>query len=66
MAATLSQLSLVQTQMQASYQLIAALSGLSLVKFLPVGMMKIATRFHRPLTQRRQDDVMPAKTREHA
>ena len=37
MAATLSQLSLVQTQMQASYQLIAALSGLSLVKFLPVG-----------------------------
>jgi flagellar hook-associated protein 3 FlgL len=37
MAATLSQLSLVQTQMQASYQLIATLSGLSLVKFLPVG-----------------------------
>jgi flagellar hook-associated protein 3 FlgL len=36
MAATLSQLSLVQTQMQASYQLIATLSGLSLVKFLPV------------------------------
>jgi flagellar hook-associated protein 3 FlgL len=35
MAATLSQLSLVQTQMQASYQLIAGLSGLSLVKFLP-------------------------------
>jgi flagellar hook-associated protein 3 FlgL len=35
MASTLSQLSLVQTQMQASYQLIAGLSGLSLVKFLP-------------------------------
>jgi flagellar hook-associated protein 3 FlgL len=35
MAATLSQLSLVQTQMQASYQLIATLSGLSLAKFLP-------------------------------
>jgi flagellin-like hook-associated protein FlgL len=35
MAATLSQLSLVQTQMQASYQLIAGLSGLSLTKFLP-------------------------------
>jgi flagellar hook-associated protein 3 FlgL len=37
MAATLSRLSLVQTQMQASYQLIAGLSGLSLVKFLPAG-----------------------------
>jgi flagellar hook-associated protein 3 FlgL len=37
MAATLSQLSLVQTQMQASYQLIATLNGLSLVKFLAVG-----------------------------
>jgi flagellin-like hook-associated protein FlgL len=37
MAATLSKLSLVQTQMQASYQLIATLGGLSLVKFLPVG-----------------------------
>lgn len=35
MAATLSQISLVQTQMQASYQLIAGLSGLSLAKFLP-------------------------------
>jgi flagellar hook-associated protein 3 FlgL len=35
MAAALSQLSLVQTQMQASYQLIATLNGLSLVKFLP-------------------------------
>lgn len=34
MAATLSQLSLVQTQLQASYQLIATLSGLSLAKFL--------------------------------
>ena len=43
MASTLSQLSLVQTQMQASYQLIAGLSGLSLVKFLPACMMK--TRF---------------------
>jgi flagellar hook-associated protein 3 FlgL len=37
MAATLSQLSLVQTQMQASYQLIATLSGLSLSKYLAVG-----------------------------
>jgi len=37
MAATLSKLSLVQTQMQASYQLIATLSGLSLVKFMPTG-----------------------------
>ena len=36
MAATLSQLSLVQTQMQASYQLIAGLNSLSLAKFLPV------------------------------
>ena len=35
LAATLSQLSLVQTQMQASYQLISAMSGLSLVNFLP-------------------------------
>ncbi len=34
MAATLSQLSLVQTQMQASYQLIATLNGMSLAKFL--------------------------------
>ena len=41
MAATLSRLSLVQTQMQASYQLIASLNSLSLVKFLPVGMMKM-------------------------
>jgi flagellin-like hook-associated protein FlgL len=37
MAATLSKLSLVQTQMQASYQLIATLGGMSLVRFLPVG-----------------------------
>jgi len=37
MAATLSKLSLVQTQMQASYQLIATLGGMSLVKFLPIG-----------------------------
>jgi flagellar hook-associated protein 3 FlgL len=36
MAKTMSQLSLVQTQMQASYQLIATMSSLSLVKFLPV------------------------------
>ncbi len=36
MAATLSQLSLVQTQLQGSYQLIAGMSGLSLTKFLPV------------------------------
>jgi flagellin-like hook-associated protein FlgL len=36
MAKTLSQLSLVQTQMQASYQVIASVSSLSLVKFLPV------------------------------
>jgi flagellar hook-associated protein 3 FlgL len=36
MAKTLSNLSLVQTQMQASYQVIAGMSGLTLVKFLPV------------------------------
>jgi flagellin-like hook-associated protein FlgL len=36
MAKTLSQLSLVQTQLQGSYQVMAAVSGLSLVKFLPV------------------------------
>jgi flagellar hook-associated protein 3 FlgL len=35
MAKTLSNLTLVQTQMQASYQMIAGMSGLSLVKFLP-------------------------------
>jgi flagellar hook-associated protein 3 FlgL len=35
-AAAMSNLSLVQTQLQASYQVIAAMSGLSLVKFLPV------------------------------
>jgi flagellar hook-associated protein 3 FlgL len=35
LAATMSQLSLVQTQMQASYQLIATMNGLSLAKFLP-------------------------------
>ncbi|MBV8914283.1 MAG: hypothetical protein JOZ05_14730, partial [Acetobacteraceae bacterium] len=34
MASTLSQLTQVQTQMQASYQMIASFSGLSLVKFL--------------------------------
>ncbi|MGH7154773.1 MAG: flagellin [Acetobacteraceae bacterium] len=36
MASTLSNISLVQTQLQASYQVISGLSGLSLVKFLPV------------------------------
>jgi flagellin-like hook-associated protein FlgL len=35
MAQTLSNLTLAQTQMQASYQLIAGMSNLSLVKFLP-------------------------------
>jgi flagellar hook-associated protein 3 FlgL len=35
MASTLSQLTQVQTQMQASYQLIATLGGMSLAKFLP-------------------------------
>jgi flagellin-like hook-associated protein FlgL len=35
MAQTLSNLTLVQTQMQGSYQVIAGMSGLSLVKFLP-------------------------------
>ena len=35
MAATLSQLSLVQTQLQGSYQLIAGMSSLSLVKYMP-------------------------------
>jgi flagellar hook-associated protein 3 FlgL len=37
MASTLSRLSQVQTQMQASYQLIASLNSLSLVKYLPAG-----------------------------
>ncbi|MGH7044118.1 MAG: flagellin [Acetobacteraceae bacterium] len=37
MAQTLSDLTLVQTQLQSSYQLISGASGLSLVKFLPVG-----------------------------
>ncbi|HVC59546.1 MAG TPA: flagellin [Acetobacteraceae bacterium] len=36
-AAAMSNLSLVQTQLQASYQMIGAVSGLSLAKFLPVG-----------------------------
>jgi flagellar hook-associated protein 3 FlgL len=36
MASTLSNLSLVQTQLQESYQLIGAASGMSLAKFLPV------------------------------
>jgi flagellin-like hook-associated protein FlgL len=37
MAAAMSSLTLVQTQLQASYQVIAAVSGLSLAKYLPVG-----------------------------
>lgn len=37
MAATLSKLTQVQTQLQASYQLIAGTQSLSLTKFLPVG-----------------------------
>ena len=37
MAAALSQMQLVQTQMQSSYQLISSYTSLSLVKFLPVG-----------------------------
>jgi flagellar hook-associated protein 3 FlgL len=36
-AAAMSNLSLVQTQLEGSYQLIAAMSGLSLVKYLPAG-----------------------------
>lgn len=36
-AAAMSNLTLVQTQLQGSYQVIAAMSGLSLVKFLPAG-----------------------------
>jgi flagellin-like hook-associated protein FlgL len=36
MASTLSNLSLVQTQLETSYQLIANATGLSLAKFLPV------------------------------
>jgi flagellar hook-associated protein 3 FlgL len=37
MAATLSSLTQVQTQLQASYQLIATMSARSLVKYLPGG-----------------------------
>ena len=37
MAQTLSSLTLVQTQLQSSYQLISGQSALSLVKFLPIG-----------------------------
>jgi flagellar hook-associated protein 3 FlgL len=37
MAKTLSDLSAAQTQLQASYQVIAAVSGLSLAKLLPAG-----------------------------
>ncbi len=36
-AATMTKLSTVQTQLQASYQMIAAEQGLSLVKYLPLG-----------------------------
>jgi flagellin-like hook-associated protein FlgL len=36
MAQTLTNLTLVQTQLQASYQIIAGMTALSLVKFLPV------------------------------
>jgi flagellin-like hook-associated protein FlgL len=36
MASTLSNLSLMQTQLTESYQLISAASGMSLAKFLPV------------------------------
>ncbi len=36
-AATMTKLSTVQTQLQASYQMIAAQQGLSLVKYLPLG-----------------------------
>jgi len=36
MTSTLTNLSLTETQLQASYQLIATASGLSLAKFLPV------------------------------
>ncbi len=37
MAQTLSNITLVQTQLQASYQMIAGLSSLSLAKILPPG-----------------------------
>jgi len=37
MAQTLSALTQTQTQLQASYQLIAGLQAMSLVKFLPAG-----------------------------
>jgi flagellar hook-associated protein 3 FlgL len=37
MAATLSRLTQTQTQLQASYEIIAGLSSMSLIKFLPVG-----------------------------
>lgn len=36
-AATMTKLSTVQTQLQASYQMIAAAQGLSLVRYLPLG-----------------------------
>ena len=61
MAATLSQLTLVQTQMQASYQLIASIGGLSLVK-VPAGrLMKAPMRLHRPLTTSRKMPASPQK-----
>jgi flagellin-like hook-associated protein FlgL len=37
MATTLSNVTLMQTQLQVSYQMIAAASGMSLAKFLPAG-----------------------------
>jgi flagellin-like hook-associated protein FlgL len=37
MAQVLSRLSQTQTQLQASYQLLAGLQALSLTKFLPAG-----------------------------
>ena len=37
LATVLSNLTLTQTQLQASYQLISASNGMSLVKFLPGG-----------------------------
>ena len=37
MATTLSRLQQVETQLQASYQLIASVASLSLTKYLPAG-----------------------------
>jgi flagellin-like hook-associated protein FlgL len=36
MATTLSNVTLMETQLQVSYQMISAASGMSLAKFLPV------------------------------